>query len=417
MECYLDPVNDDLLKIIKGKKFCILPWIHLHVLPDSTVIPCCISPYNDTYGNGATESLNEIWNSEKFKKLRHNMLNDLPSDGCSRCYNLENSGFNSMRENYNFEFSDQLPIVLKTTADGEFKEMNFKYIDIRFSNLCNFKCRGCGPTLSSSWFEDHQALYNFTSDQPKVKSVSIESPDFWHELKSLIPHAEMIYFGGGEPLITKEHFEILKLLESLGKFDITLHYNTNLSQLNYGAVNLAAIWAKFKKVKLGISIDDFGARAEYFRHGTKWQVIESNIKKIVKDYSHVICYANCTVNIMNVFYLPEIYNYLLEQKVILPDSLNVNLLLDPIELRIQVLPQALKQTVREKLKAFQDSLLQRGSEYSKVINDIENILSFLNEADMSDQLPLFRKNTLTLDSLRKENFLETFPELAELFFE
>ena len=101
----------------------------------------------------------------------------------------------------------------------------------------------------------------------------------------------------------------------------------------------------------------------------------------------------------------------------MPDSLNVNLLLDPIELRIQVLPQALKQTVREKLKAFQDSLLQRGSEYSKVINDIENILSFLNEADMSDQLPLFRKNTLTLDSLRKENFLETFPELAELFFE
>ena len=34
------------------KSFCILPWIHLNVLPNGSVIPCCISPYDDIYGDG-----------------------------------------------------------------------------------------------------------------------------------------------------------------------------------------------------------------------------------------------------------------------------------------------------------------------------------------------------------------------------
>lgn len=407
--------SEKLAEIVSSKNFCILPWLHLHVMPDSSVTPCCISPYDDTYGNGAKQSLEEIWNSEKFKKLRLNMLNNLPSEGCARCYKVEASGFESMREINNIEFEKHLPIVLDTEADGGIKTPTFKYIDIRFSNLCNFKCRGCGPTLSSSWFDDHQELHNFISKDEKVRSVSIGSPDFWRELKSLIPHAEMMYFGGGEPLITKEHFEVLKMLESLEKFDVGLRYNTNLSQLNYGAVNLDEIWAKFHRVSLGISIDDIGPRAEYFRHGTKWNVIEKNIKKIVENYAHVERYVNCTVNIMNVYYLPEIYTYLLKNNIISTNSFNMNLLLDPLELRVQVLPFKLKNKIRERLKVFQQNLQKKGLPFKKAADDFANLILFLDEEDMSDQLPVFRANTLKLDSLRKENFLVTFPELIELF--
>ena len=342
------------------------------------------------------------------------MLTEVGDVGCARCYQLEESGFMSMRENLNLMFREDIPLALDTNEDGSFNTKNFKYIDIRFSNLCNFKCRGCGPTLSSAWYDDHQILYNYTSDQAKVKSVSVNSPEFWRELKSLIPHAEMIYFGGGEPLITKEHFEVLKLLESLDRFDVRLTYNTNLSQLNYGSVNLEEMWAKFKDVTLGISIDDIGPRGEYFRHGTKWEVIEKNIVKISENYSNVKCYINCTVNIMNVFYLPEIYEYLINKKIISPNDFNINLLLDPIELRVQVLSRELKDKVRIKLKTFQESLLARGSTFQKAANDIGNILNFLYEEDMSDQLPLFKEHTLKLDQIRHESFINTFPELSSL---
>lgn len=409
-------MEKELKKLCESKTFCLIPWIHLHVMPDSSVIPCCISPYDDLYGNGSNQTLKEIWNSEKYRNLRKNMLNEVQSPGCQRCYVVENSGFESMRQSINKRFESYLPKVLETKEDGTFKSEgpDLQYIDIRFSNLCNFKCRGCGPSLSSSWYEDHQLLFNYVSKEQKVKSVSIQSPAFWEELKEAIPHSEEIYFGGGEPLITKEHFEVLKLLEKMERFDVRLSYNTNLATLNYGQHNLAEIWSKFKFVKVGISIDDMGARAEYFRHGTKWKLIEENIQKLITNHPTVIRYVNCTVNIMNVLYLPELFDKLISSKVIDPYNFNINLLLDPYEYSIQVLPAHLKTKVKEKLSTFSDELARRGIEFLKASRDFENIISFLEEKDQSHLLGLFKQNTLKLDELRKESFTTTFPELAEL---
>ncbi len=409
-------METDKKKLIESKTFCLIPWIHLHVMPDSSVIPCCVSPYDDLYGNGANQTLKEIWNSDRYKQLRHNMLNDIPSEGCMRCYKVENSGFDSMRTSINQRFAHCLSKIDDTKEDGSFQLDGPKldYIDIRFSNLCNFKCRGCSPALSSSWYDDHQQLFNYKSNEKKVKSVSVESPQFWEELKEAIPNSEEIYFGGGEPLITKEHFEVLKLLEKMQKFDVRLSYNTNLAQLNYGNHNLAEIWSKFDFVKVGISIDDQDARAEYFRHGTKWKVIEENLKKLITNHPTVMRYVNCTVSIMNVYYLPELFNKLVDTNVIDSMNFNINILLAPDEYTIQVLPAHLKLMVREKLSAFKNELINRGPLFIKAANDFENIITFMDENDRSDLLNVFKEHTLKLDSIRNENFAATFPELREL---
>jgi MoaA/NifB/PqqE/SkfB family radical SAM enzyme len=407
-------VEMDLKKISESKKFCILPWVHLHVMPDSTITPCCISPYNNIYGDGNKQSLKEILNSEKFKLLRNNMLHNIPSEGCQRCYELEDSGFISLRNEMNTGLAEYLPVIKDTLEDGSIKEISLKYLDIRFSNLCNFKCRGCGPTLSSAWYEDHQALHNYSSNEKKLKSISVNSPTFWNELKSLVPFADVIYFGGGEPLITKEHFEILSLLIKLERFHVKLRYNTNLSQINYGPYNLFEMWSKFDSVTLSISLDDIGLRAEYFRHGTKWEVIEKNILSLMVQAPKIERYINCTVNIMNVYFLPEIYQHFLKLGVISPERFHINLLLDPSEYRIDVLPPQLKRKVKNKLIKFQFYLLNLGILYKKAAKDIENILTFMDENDNSEKLVLFRSATLKLDELREESFKKTFPELLEL---
>ena len=74
-----DPVNfkidpDYLLR--KSPTFCMVPWVHLHIMPDASVIPCCVAPYDDHFGDAKKRPLKEIWNSEKYKKLRINMLLD-----------------------------------------------------------------------------------------------------------------------------------------------------------------------------------------------------------------------------------------------------------------------------------------------------------------------------------------------------
>ena len=383
-------------------------------MPDSSVLPCCISPYDDSYGDGKKETLKEIWNSEKFKQLRLNMMSGTESPGCSRCYSIEKMGLGSMRQFLNQDFKNSADIIKETQIDGSLENINLKYLDIRFSNLCNFKCRGCGPALSSAWYDEHQLLYNYKSSDPKVKSIAANSPNFWSDIKSFVPHVEEIYFGGGEPLITKEHYEVLKMLDSEKKYDVRLSYNTNLSQLNYGNVDLATIWAKFKKVTLGISLDDIEERAEYFRSGTNWKAIEKNIFKLRDEYKGLYLYINCTVNIMNVYYLPEIFNYLMENNIIDSESFNLNIMLDPEELTIQVMSDDMKKKVKEKLLEHVGKLILKGGAFAKAIYDVKKIINFMEEKNQSHLLPKFRKNTLELDKIRSENFTKTFPDLVEL---
>ena len=403
--------NENTLK--SNKAFCVLPWLHLHVMPDSSVIPCCVSPYNDHYGNVNSEKVEDIWNNERFKDLRKKMIAGELPPGCKHCHDIESSGFSSMRNNLNQRFKDDIPHILSsTTEDGTFHELKLKYIDIRFSNLCNFKCRGCGPTLSSSWYDDHNKLFNYISDKPKVRSIATDSPDFWKHFKELVLDSEYIYFGGGEPLITKEHFDLLRLLIDQNKTKIDLSYNTNLSTLTYGNYDLTELWKKFRTVTLGISLDDFGPRAEYFRNGTRWAVIDANMKKLRDEFQGIRRYVNCTVNITNVYYLPELFDYLVQENIIHPDAFNINMLLDPEELRIDVMPLEAKQKVKLKIGSFILDLESRG--LHKAAGDFRNILNHMMSKDNAHLFPRFIENTKKLDNIRGENFVTTYPELSRI---
>ena len=76
----------DVKALIKDSKhFCVLPWIHFHTWPNGNVMPCCVADSEKPVGKiKAEESIIEMMNSEDFKRLRLNMLNDQPSDECKR---------------------------------------------------------------------------------------------------------------------------------------------------------------------------------------------------------------------------------------------------------------------------------------------------------------------------------------------
>lgn len=396
-----------------NKAFCVIPWLHLHVMPDSTVIPCCVSPYHDLYGDVSKQKVAEIWNSDRFKELRTQMIKGELPPGCKHCHDLETAGFRSMRQGMNYKFEKDIPtFIANTDPQGHYQEIKLKYIDIRFSNLCNFKCRGCSPALSSSWYDDHAKAFGYTPTRPKVLNVASDSPDFWRHFQELALDAEFIYFGGGEPLITKEHFDLLRLLIAKGRTDVDLTYNTNLSTLTYGNNNLIDLWDKFRSVTLGISIDDLGNRAEYFRSGTKWQTLVTNLETLRDRYPRIQRYVNCTVNLTNVYYLPELFTYLTSQRFIGPEQFNINLLLDPDEYRIDVLPVKAKFFVMQKLQKFVDQLLRNKCE--KAAHDFRNIVSHMMKVDNSRLLPQFYERTRKLDELRGEAFVRTYPELSKL---
>ena len=69
-------VRDKILKLNESKVFCMMPWVHTHVWPSGNAFPCCMSDSTVEYGNLNDNTLYEIWNNEKYRQLRQNMLND-----------------------------------------------------------------------------------------------------------------------------------------------------------------------------------------------------------------------------------------------------------------------------------------------------------------------------------------------------
>jgi sulfatase maturation enzyme AslB (radical SAM superfamily) len=101
-------------------------------------------------------------------------------------------------------------------------------------------------------------------DQKSFDNYWHENPDFWKELYAQIPNLRQVYFAGGEPLMIKEHKTFLEEIIRQGYADkISIRYNTNGLLLNEEIIEL---WTKFKKVKVGFSIDAIGIKNYYIRY-------------------------------------------------------------------------------------------------------------------------------------------------------
>jgi hypothetical protein len=130
-----------------------------------------------------------------------------------------------------------------TSDDGTISDFKMKYMDLRFSNMCNMKCRSCGPGCSSLWaqeFMDERGAEVF--DQYfKTKKIVInkaEEVGFMNKLKPYLKDVTEVYFAGGEIIITPEHYECLDYwIENGLNEQIELTYTTNFSSLKYKATN------------------------------------------------------------------------------------------------------------------------------------------------------------------------------------
>jgi MoaA/NifB/PqqE/SkfB family radical SAM enzyme len=239
------------------------PWIHLHAYPTGEVHPCCHAEWkNPPVGNAKTHTLKEIWNSPAQRKLRTDMLTEQPNPACDRCYEQEQSGFFSGRKSANKHFGHQIHKIHATTPDGTVDQFEMTYWDIRFSNLCNLRCRTCGPTFSSQWYQDQTQLAGPEwARQNRVLNIAgRDKNDMWEQLIPHLDHVEKIYFAGGEPLLMEEHYNILDELERRGRFDVKLIYNTNFTEVKLKDRLVFDYWKKFTSVAVGASLDAMGPR-------------------------------------------------------------------------------------------------------------------------------------------------------------
>ncbi|MCJ8277785.1 MAG: twitch domain-containing radical SAM protein [Bdellovibrionales bacterium] len=402
----------ELLK--ESKVFCMAPWTHLHTWPSGEVYPCCMTPFTEPAGHLSKNSLKEIWNSPNMRQLRKNMLSGKKTEACDRCYKTEEAGVSTLRNSLNYDFSKHFPMVEETAEDGSVETFNLIYFDFRFSNLCNFKCRSCGPQLSSSWFEDDEALFG-PSGRTKVITPNEDPEDFWKQVEPHLPFVEEIYFAGGEPLIMEEHYRILKYLVEHEMFHIRLKYNTNFSLFKYKGHDAMELWDKFDSVLVGASLDAEGERGEYMRKGQRWNNVLKNRKRMMEVCPRVEFFISPTVSLFNALHLPDFHKSWVELGFIDIDAININYLFEPTFYRIQALPESLKDQVRKKYnKHIEEFIKSPRFKAERSIDYFKAVLTFMDSEDRSHELDGFYNRNDKLDKIRDEDFYKIFPEYEVL---
>ncbi len=399
----------------ESKTFCMYPWVHLHAWPTGQAFPCCHAEPAGQIGDCKTQTLKQIWNSDSMRQLRQDMLTEQENPACTRCYEQEQSGFFSGRRSANKHHGHHITRTMETQPDGTFDSFQMTYWDIRFSNLCNLRCRSCGHIFSSQWYQDQAKLAggDWKAKNKVLNYAGRTETDIWEQLLPHIDYVEQIYFAGGEPLLMEEHYNILEELERRERFDVRLIYNTNFTEVKLKDRWVFDYWKKFDSVAVGASLDAAGVRGEYIRKGTDWDQVVRNREKMLETCPNVDFYISPTLSVLNAWHLPEFHQDWVSRGLIKAQDLNVNILQDPAYYRIDIAPRDYKQRLKEKFEQHLEWLRPQ-DKLQRATVGFESAINFMMSTDNTHLLDTFWRKTHELDSIRNENILDIIPELRAL---
>ena len=406
-------------KLTQSDVFCMLPWVHMHAFPDGRVYPCCLADYWHPLGDLRKNTMREVWNQDKYRTMRQNMLADKPCVECTKCYEQERHGAFSMRNDANRNYGHLISEVDNTQTDGTHPEFKIRYWDVRFSNLCNFRCRTCGPIFSSNWYNDHVKMFNRVPDvlgreMSRVEYTAGDEDEMIRQMEEHVPHLEQVYFAGGEPLIMKEHYALLEKLIDLGKTDVRIHYNTNFSEMRYKNKHVYDYWRQFKHVSVGASLDGSGARAELIRKGADWAQTLENRQRMMTEVPHVDFYVSSTVSALNVLHVLDFHREWVDLGLVKPKDWNINICQSPEWYRPDIFPTDFKERVIYPAYAEHLDWLEPQDPLHRATTGYQSLVSLMKAQDAGDKWPKFVAECAKLDVVRGESFWELFTEYQEL---
>lgn len=395
-------------KLAKGDTLCVLPWLHVYVGPDGNVLPCCHAEQKFPLGNINQDDLDVISNSPQFRRLRQNMLDGYKCKECASCYAIEEFGQISARNLFNRKYLHRLTSHSQLTATVD--QFNPIYLDIRASNICNLRCRMCSPYFSSSLAQENKEIFGQDAGQDFL--LNADRKQLLAQLQKWLPTAERIYFAGGEPLLTAEHYDIMDALIAHDNRNLEIFYNTNLTTLKFRERSVLDLWKHFTNVTVGASLDCQGAQAEYIRYGSDWQAIMHNIDDIKSQCSHVRLMITSIATMIGTQSLIDAQKQLVVDGKINIENFTVRPLHMPRHLSLTALPQHHKISLAAVIERHILWCNSRGSE--SLGQQWKTVLEYMMSCDDQYQLHEFRRLTKIYDQHRNQSFAKIFPVYQDL---
>lgn len=388
-----------------------------------------------------------LHNSQFKKEQRLKMLMGERPKECDYCWKIEDLG-----KDY---FSDRHYKTADTWAWDRFEEIAKSdpgenvypsYLEVSFSNACNFACAYCSPEISSKWMEDikQNGPYPTTHGSHDLKWLKqverypfannehnpyVEA--FWTWFPDALPHLKVLRVTGGEPTMSKDVWKLFDFLLQNPKKDLEIAVNSNLGVpkhlINRLIEKINQLAESGVKVDIYTSIESVGEQAEYARDGIDYNYWISNVKQVLdKTKSNVSIMT--TVNILS---LPTFVDFI-ELVMDLRKEYNLDFAYNRIPLSINYLrwPPHLQCTLLDSSTRsyYADLILQtceqwlkyyRKEKYARIYleewDQIQRFCDYLKTAEPAIEHRIdFVRYIQEYDKRRNKDFVQVFPEYTNL---
>lgn len=397
-----------------------------------------------------------LHNTRYKKKRRKEMLEGKRPTECDYCWNVEDNSDRYSDRIFKSAETWSLPHMDKIMESDWRDDFNPTYVEVAFSNACNFKCSYCAPAFSTTWMkeiEEHGAYPTtdkFNSlDHNKAEGKMPYKPTeynpyveaFWKWWPDLYRDLHTFRITGGEPLLAKDTWEVLDYIinESNPNRNLQLGINSNLGVSDklidrfIEKIKRIEDEGRVRELIIFTSVDTWGEQAEYIRNGLVFNRFWDNMNKIMTACPRVNITIMSTYNALSVpnydKLIDELYKLKLEygsedrywNSAIFLDS---SYLRYPKHQTVQVLPKGWENNVfrqaqyanflevpkfEHKYIGYSDVEIQKIKRiYDWMLSPVDDNQKILNQYN-------FGKYFSEHDKRRGTNFNEVFPELADFY--
>jgi hypothetical protein len=445
-----------------GCGFCLAKWTQVTMHLHNGMTHSCHHPSPHKIPlNEILENPTALHNTNYKKEKRKEMLEGKRPKECDYCWKVEDNSNSFSDRVFKSEEPWSLPFFEEISTAKWDTNYNPKYVEVAFSNACNFKCSYCGPMFSSKWVEEvekhggYPTTGNFNNLEyfKETKTLpfkhSEENPyveAFWKWWPDLYKDLHTFRITGGEPLLAKDTWKVLDYIIEQENPNRNLHLaiNSNLGSPDklidsfIEKINKIESEGRVKDFVIFTSADAWGKQAEYGRNGLDFEQFWKNVNKILEKCPTVTIGVMCTYNAFSIFSFDELIKNVYELKKKYSSlkrawttavTLDASYLRFPQHQTVQVLPSKFSRNVKshyELMKSLEEvyhvNLNENGVTYgfaeveiTKIKRIYDWMLSNQNQNELKTNRYDFFKFVTEHDIRRNTNFVETFPELKTFY--
>lgn len=439
------PIMDEI-----SPTFCLAKWHHTSIYLHTGQTHSCYHPRPHEISLDEIEYNPSALHNTKIKKQeRAMMLVGEKPEGCQYCWNVESlQGDDHISDRMIRNQSIFTPERFNEIKNSDWQyNINPEYIEIAFSNECNFKCGYCHPMSSSSYHSEikqHGAypVKNHSMDiewfKPYAEDENPYVKAWWRWWPEMSKTLNILRITGGEPLMHRSTWRLFDELRENPRPQIELNLNSNLGvkpamveRLTNNVNDLLAN-KKIKGFKLFTSMDTYNKRAEYLRTGLDLSIWEQNFDTYLRQTKSPITFM-CTFNILSVTsftdFLAKIlewrknYNHLFDDTPERKIRFDTPYLKEPLQYDMHILPKEEFLPYFDKILKFID--INRDENDATKFSDLEyerfrRVRDYFAQVTYdTDKVQEGRKDFYKwfteYDKRRNVNFLETFPEMKNFW--